>query len=203
VLGSRLVFTSDLIFQNGGTNCPACRGVSTVATPFRALQSLIDLLLRVTPSKARTERERMQADEVYKVGTSMRVGFGCWLLSVSVLLRGFQIPAPREASPEPNVNQSEYAQPCPHCQSGNPFGWRCPQPIPDPSVDAQHAWHLDDGTPPGHAHCGNWFVTFFPQTPTRTYCTQVKICLPLARLRQQNVICARCHSAESVSKGAV
>lgn len=70
-----------------------------------------------------------------------------------------KLPAPREASPEPNINQStEFAQPCPHCLPGNPFGWRCPLPIPDPNTDADHAWPLDDGLPPGHAHCGNWFV---------------------------------------------
>jgi len=150
-----------LWIRNGGTNCPACRGISTITTPFRALQSVIDLLLRVAPHKARTERERLQADEVYKAGTSMR------------------IPTPREASPEPNVNQSaEYARPCPHCHSGNPFGWRCPQPIPDPSVDTEHAWHLDDGIPPGHAHCGNCENLLATRAPSTTKCDlcQVSFC---------------------------
>ena len=59
--------------QNGGTNCPACRGLSTVAMPFRGLQSVIDTLLRAAPYKARTERERQQADEVYKTGHSLCV----------------------------------------------------------------------------------------------------------------------------------
>lgn len=41
--------------------------------PFRALQSVVDSLLRAAPQKARTERERQQADEVYKLGHSIRV----------------------------------------------------------------------------------------------------------------------------------
>lgn len=59
--------------QNGGTNCPACRGQSTIVSPFRALQTVVDTLLRLAPHKARTEREREQADELYKVGQSLRV----------------------------------------------------------------------------------------------------------------------------------
>jgi E3 ubiquitin-protein ligase CHFR len=62
-----------IISQNGGSNCPACRGVSTSVTPSRPLQTIIDVLLRAYPAKARTERERQQADEVYKPGTSLRV----------------------------------------------------------------------------------------------------------------------------------
>jgi len=70
-----------------------------------------------------------------------------------------QIPPPREASPPPDVNRStEYVHPCPHCGPNNPYDWRCPQPIPDPSTDLEHAWHIDDGVPPGHASCGNWLV---------------------------------------------
>lgn len=34
---------------------------------------MIDVLLRSAPHKARSERERQQADEVYKAGQSMRV----------------------------------------------------------------------------------------------------------------------------------
>ena len=41
--------------------------------PFRGLQSVIDTLLRAAPYKARTEREKQQADEVYKSGHSLRV----------------------------------------------------------------------------------------------------------------------------------
>ena len=45
-------------------------------------------------------------------------------------LNSWQLPAPREASPPPDLNQStEYVHPCPHCIPGNPYDWRCPQPI--------------------------------------------------------------------------
>lgn len=43
------------------------------ATPFRALQGVVDTLVRIAPEKARAERERQQADEVYKAGTNLRV----------------------------------------------------------------------------------------------------------------------------------
>ncbi|KAF8195478.1 hypothetical protein BJ912DRAFT_143278 [Pholiota molesta] len=142
-----------LWIRNGGTNCPACRGVATVAMPFRALQPLIDTLLRNSPQKARTEREREQADEVYKNGQSIR------------------IPPPREASPPPDVNRStEYIHPCPHCLPNNPYDWRCPQPIPDPANDIEHAWHVDDGVPPGHGHCGNCENLLALRAPTTTRC---------------------------------
>ncbi|KAG9315829.1 hypothetical protein JVU11DRAFT_3478 [Chiua virens] len=150
-----------LWIKNGGTNCPACRGVSTFVTPSRPLQTIVDVLLRAVPSRARTERERMQADEIYKAGASMR------------------IPTPREASPEPNLNQnSDYARPCPHCVSHNPYGWRCPQPIIDFSVDPEQAWHLEDGAPPGHAHCGNCEMLLALGAPVTTKCDfcQVSFC---------------------------
>ena len=60
-------------YQNGGTNCPACRSLATVAMPFRAIQPVIDRLLQTSPHRTRTERERQQADEVYKTGHSIRV----------------------------------------------------------------------------------------------------------------------------------
>ncbi|KDQ62536.1 hypothetical protein JAAARDRAFT_30440 [Jaapia argillacea MUCL 33604] len=149
-----------LWIRNGGTNCPACRGISSSVTPSRALQSMLDLLLRFAPHRARSERERLQADEVYKAG-SMR------------------IPAPREPSPEPTIHQnSDYARPCPHCIPGNPFGWRCPNPIPDPVSDPDNAWHLDDGNPPGHAYCGNCETLLALHAPTTTKCDmcQVSFC---------------------------
>ena len=59
--------------QNGGTNCPACRTTATVAMPFRAIQPVLDSLLRFSPQKTRAEREKQQADEVYKLGHSIRV----------------------------------------------------------------------------------------------------------------------------------
>ncbi|KAH0832014.1 hypothetical protein J3R83DRAFT_12919 [Lanmaoa asiatica] len=150
-----------LWIKNGGTNCPACRGVSSFVTPSRPLQTIVDVLLRAEPSRARTERERMQADEIYKAGSSMR------------------IPSPRETSPEPNINQnSDYARPCPHCGPDNPYGWRCPQPIVDFSVDPEQAWHLDDGAPPGHVYCGNCEMLLALGAPITTKCDfcQVSFC---------------------------
>ncbi|KAF8644419.1 hypothetical protein AX16_008479 [Volvariella volvacea WC 439] len=129
--------------------------------PFRAIQPLVDLLTRVAPHKARPLNERIQADEVYKAGHTMR------------------LPVPREASPEPNLNQSaDLAQPCPNCVPGNPWGWSCPQPIPDPTTDPEHAWHLDNGAPPGHAHCGNCENLLALQAPTTSKCDfcQVYFC---------------------------
>ncbi|KAG7088296.1 hypothetical protein E1B28_012306 [Marasmius oreades] len=142
-----------LWIRNGGTNCPACRSESAIVSPSRPLQIIIDTLLRAAPRKARSERERQQADDIYRGGISMR------------------IPTPREASPEPNINISaEYARPCPHCLPNNPYRWTCPQPIPDPNTDIDHAWHLEDGTPPGHGHCGNCEVLMALQAPTSTKC---------------------------------
>ncbi|KAJ6621870.1 hypothetical protein B0H10DRAFT_2016161 [Mycena sp. CBHHK59/15] len=110
---------------NGGTNCPACRGLSTTVTPFRTLQSVLDALLRAAPHKARTERERQQADEIY-TGTSMRV----------------------------------------------------PPTIVDPNVDPDHAWLVEDGTPPGHALCGNCENLLALPSPLTTRCDfcQVSFC---------------------------
>ncbi|KAG1885048.1 hypothetical protein F4604DRAFT_1974651 [Suillus subluteus] len=150
-----------LWIRNGGTNCPACRGVSTIVTPSRPLQSIVDILLRADPSRERAERERIQADEVYKAGCSMR------------------IPTPREASPEPNLNQNaDYVRPCPHCTPDNAFGWRCPQPVTDYGVDPERAWHLDDGNPPGHAFCGNCENLLALRAPSTTKCDlcQVSFC---------------------------
>lgn len=62
-------------WQNGGTNCPACRGISSAVVPSRPLQSIVDVLLRAMPSKVRAERERQQADAIYTGGTIMRVCF--------------------------------------------------------------------------------------------------------------------------------
>ncbi|KAJ7025393.1 hypothetical protein C8F04DRAFT_1128839 [Mycena alexandri] len=148
-----------LWIRNGGTNCPHCRGLSTSVTPFRPLQSVLDVLLRAAPHKARTERERQQADEIY-TGTSMR------------------LPTPREASPEPDINPSDFIRPCPNCVLGNPYGWRCPQPIVDPNVDPENAWPLEDGTPPGHGLCGNCENLLALPSPLTTKCDfcQVSFC---------------------------
>ncbi|KAL4250672.1 E3 ubiquitin-protein ligase CHFR [Abortiporus biennis] len=151
-----------LWIRNGGSNCPACRGVSTSVSPSRALQSMADLLVRAAPSRARSIAERMQADEVYKAGLSIR------------------IPTPRQASPEPTIpqNNGNYILPCPHCFAGNQWGWRCPQPIPNPETDPDNAWHTDDGTPPGHGYCGNCESVIALQAPTTTKCDfcQVSFC---------------------------
>ncbi|KDR82670.1 hypothetical protein GALMADRAFT_238141 [Galerina marginata CBS 339.88] len=142
-----------LWIRNGGTSCPACRGAATVAMPFRSLQPILDTLLRNAPHKARTEREREQADEIYKAGLSIRV------------------PPPKETSPPPDMNRStEYVHPCPHCLPNNLYEWRCPQPIADPSNDIDHAWHIDDGVPPGHANCGNCENLLALQAPSTTRC---------------------------------
>ncbi|KAJ7189858.1 hypothetical protein GGX14DRAFT_382823 [Mycena pura] len=148
-----------LWIRNGGTNCPACRGLSSSVTPFRPMQTVLDVLLRAAPHKTRSERERQQADEIY-TGTSMR------------------LPAPREMSPEPDINPSDYVRPCPNCLPGNPYGWRCPQPIVDPDVDPEHAWPLEDGTPPGHALCGNCETLLALPSPLTTKCDfcQVSFC---------------------------
>jgi hypothetical protein len=69
----RLLLTLLALSQNGGTNCPACRSISTNVTPSRVLQVMIDILLRADPSRTRTDREKQQADEVYKPGLSFRV----------------------------------------------------------------------------------------------------------------------------------
>lgn len=69
---ARLLLTL-FLSQNGGTNCPACRSTSTNVTPSRVLQVMIDILLRADPSRTRTDREKQQADEVYKPGSSFRV----------------------------------------------------------------------------------------------------------------------------------
>ena len=62
-----------MIYQNGGTTCPSCRGLSTSVIPSRALQSMVNVLLRADPSRIRTPSERSQADEIYRPGQSLRV----------------------------------------------------------------------------------------------------------------------------------
>ncbi|KAK7690024.1 hypothetical protein QCA50_006668 [Cerrena zonata] len=152
-----------LWIRNGGTNCPACRGISIAVTPSRALQSMADILTRSAPWKARSANERMQADEVYRAGLALR------------------IPTPRVASPEPTIPQNSngnFTQPCPHCTAGNQFGWRCPHPIVDPEADPDNAWSLDNGTPPGHAFCGNCESLLAIQAPQTSKCDfcQVSFC---------------------------
>jgi len=111
--------------QNGGASCPSCRGLSTSVMPSRILQSMVNVLLRADPSRVRTPSERAQADEIYRPGQSLRVRnrFPSWLSMAQLM--DVQIPPPREASPEPTLpRNTDYAQPCPHCIPGNPFGWK-------------------------------------------------------------------------------
>ncbi|KAH8104575.1 hypothetical protein BXZ70DRAFT_888072 [Cristinia sonorae] len=147
--------------RNGGTNCPACRGISVSVTPSRALQSMADVLSRAAPSRARSVNERMQADEIYKAGLSLR------------------LPTPRLPSPEPTIQtNNNYVLPCPHCLPGNQFGWRCPEPIVDPDTDPENAWNSEEGVPPGHAYCGNCENILALPAPTTTKCDfcQVSFC---------------------------
>ncbi|KAF5367822.1 hypothetical protein D9757_010354 [Collybiopsis confluens] len=142
-----------LWIRNGGNTCPVCRSISTTALPSRPLQRIIDALLRNAPHKARAQREREQADEIYNTGSTLR------------------FPSPREASPEPNVNISaDYVRPCPHCSPNNPYGWTCPAPIPDPVSDLDHAWHVDDGIPSGHSQCGNCETYLALHAPSTSRC---------------------------------
>ncbi|KAL1745127.1 hypothetical protein HDZ31DRAFT_63458 [Schizophyllum fasciatum] len=139
--------------KNGGTNCPGCRSVSASVAPFRTMQAVVDTLLRIAPEKARPERERQQADAIYRKGSNLR------------------IPVPRTASPEPNLNPStDFARPCPHCAPHNPYGWQCPRPIADPNTEPDNAWPLDDGLPPGHGHCGNCENLMALGAPTSSKC---------------------------------
>ncbi|OBZ71229.1 hypothetical protein A0H81_08387 [Grifola frondosa] len=59
--------------RNGGTNCPACRSMSTGVTFSRPIQTIVDILLRAAPSKARSTNERVQADAIYHPGVSLRI----------------------------------------------------------------------------------------------------------------------------------
>jgi E3 ubiquitin-protein ligase CHFR len=48
--------------------------------PSRALEKMVDVLVRADPSHARSERERVQADDVYQ-GGSLRVGLHTFIVS--------------------------------------------------------------------------------------------------------------------------
>ncbi|CAE6404061.1 unnamed protein product [Rhizoctonia solani] len=124
--------------------CPACRTSVTSITPTRVVQSLVAALLRVYPERARTERERAQADEIYVAG------------------REISIPPPRPQNPDALLPQQQnsandhLARPCPHCAPNNSFDWTCPRPIPNPETDRTNAWDLENGPPTGHNYCGAW-----------------------------------------------
>lgn len=148
--------------RNGGTNCPACRSVASVATPSRIIEKMVDVLLRSVPSKVRPVNERIQADEIYVAGGTIR------------------IPSPRQPSPDPPLphRNTNFVHPCPHCTPDNHYGWRCPRPIIDPEADPDRAWHADDGSPPGHAYCGNCENVLALEAPSTTKCDfcQVSFC---------------------------
>ncbi|KLO16760.1 hypothetical protein SCHPADRAFT_822691 [Schizopora paradoxa] len=150
-----------LWIRNGGTNCPKCRGPSSSIVPSKPLQVIADVLARADPSRARSERERAQADDVYPEP------------------RCLKFPAPREPSPEPTIpSTTDFLRPCPHCSPGNAFNYVCPIPIVDPDVDVQNAWPLEDGAPDGHAFCGNCENVLSLQAPQTTKCDfcQVSFC---------------------------
>ncbi|KZV73847.1 hypothetical protein PENSPDRAFT_262427, partial [Peniophora sp. CONT] len=137
--------------RNGGTSCPACRYISNSVTSSRVLQLMVDILLRHDPTRARTQRERDQADAIYRPNQILR------------------IPPPRELSPEPTIlPPGDWIHPCPHCTPGNRWGWTCPQPIPEPTADS--GWLIDDGTPPGHGKCGNCENYLALSAPTTNKC---------------------------------
>ena len=114
------------------------------------MAAVVDTLLRIAPEKARPEREVQQADAIYRKGSNLRVRvpLPIHLAHSSLMSHPSQIPVPRTASPEPNLNPStDFARPCPHCAPHNPYGWQCPQPIADPNIEPDNAWPLDDGPP--------------------------------------------------------
>ncbi|KAJ1309623.1 hypothetical protein OPQ81_006392 [Rhizoctonia solani] len=138
--------------------CPACRTALTSITPSRVVQSLVAALLRVYPERARTERERVQADEIYTAGHEIL------------------IPPPRAPNPDlllpqqQNSANDNLARPCPHCSPNNSFDWTCPQPIPNPDTDRANAWNVENGPPPGHNYCGACDELYAIGAPTSSRC---------------------------------
>ncbi|CAE6435348.1 unnamed protein product [Rhizoctonia solani] len=138
--------------------CPACRTALTSITPSRVVQSLVAALLRVYPERARTERERVQADEIYAAG------------------REIPIPPPRAQNPDALLPQQQnsandnLARPCPHCAPNNSFDWTCPRPIANPDTDRTNAWNLESGPPPGHNYCGACDELHAIGAPTSSRC---------------------------------
>ncbi|KEP53223.1 putative RING finger protein [Rhizoctonia solani 123E] len=138
--------------------CPACRTALTSITPSRVVQSLVAALVRVYPERARTERERAQADEIYMAG------------------REIPIPPPRASNPDVLLPQQQnsandnLARPCPHCAPNNSFDWTCPRPIPNPDTDRANAWNVDNGPPPGHNYCGACDELYAIGAPTSSRC---------------------------------
>ena len=51
---------------------------------------MVDVLLRADPSRGRSEREKQQADEIYRPGQSFRVCFHLFFLSATQRLDSFR-----------------------------------------------------------------------------------------------------------------
>ncbi|CUA68171.1 hypothetical protein RSOLAG22IIIB_03410 [Rhizoctonia solani] len=138
--------------------CPACRTALTSITPSRVVQSLVAALVRIYPERARTERERAQADEIYIAG------------------REISIPSPRPPNPDVLLPQQQnsandnLARPCPHCAPNNSFDWHCPRPVPNPDTDRANAWNVENGPPPGHNYCGACDELYAIGAPTSSRC---------------------------------
>jgi len=160
--------------QNGGTNCPSCRGLSTSVISSRILQSMVNVLLRADPSRIRTLSERAQADEIYRPGQSLRVRnrfptespttqpMDRRFLRQGNLRRNQLCPAIQiMPNPAPTVSQeipldgSSCTTP-PSVAATTDICSSCPNPIPDPETTQDQGWLLEDGAPPGHGFCGHW-----------------------------------------------
>ncbi|KDN42111.1 hypothetical protein RSAG8_06969, partial [Rhizoctonia solani AG-8 WAC10335] len=125
---------------------------------YRVVQSLVAALIRVYPERARTERERAQADDIYIAG------------------REIPIPPPRAPNPDVLLPQQQnsagdnLARPCPHCAPNNSFDWTCPRPISNPDTDRANAWNVENGPPPGHNYCGACDELYAIGAPTSSRC---------------------------------
>ena len=91
-----------------------------------------------------------------------------------------QLPTPRPVTPEPNLEPASdnFAHSCPPCHTGNTYSWWCPLLIPDPTIDQENVFDLNDGTLIGHAFCVNCDQLHNIQAPTLTKCDfcQVLFC---------------------------
>ncbi|KAG8938197.1 hypothetical protein FRC04_009254 [Tulasnella sp. 424] len=148
--------------RNGGTSCPACRQPSNSVQHSKLLEGFVEVLLRTYPEKQRSQAERDQADDVYSPSHQISIPPPKPATQDNVLL-----PQSRGHDPPPD----NLARPCPHCLPNNEFGWRCPRPLADPQSDPEHAWNLDNGTPPGHAWCGTCDELHPVGSPSTTKCS--------------------------------
>lgn len=99
-----------------------------------------------------------------------------------------QIPTSYEALPDPTIPQSgKFVCPCPYCLPGNCFGWQCPNPVPNPMTDLEHAWPIDKGSPLGHGCCEN--QSAYSPFPLCFVCVNL---LDLYLASQQKFTCSQC-----------